>query len=128
LHHFNQYQGIIGNMNTPLIVVHIIVCITIIFIVLLQVGRGAEAGAVFGGTGQVHSTRGQSSFVGKLTTGLAIAFMLTSFLLTYDTSNNAKSSVIEKVTQEQIQQDVVKDTAQTPASGSPTVPATQPAK
>ncbi|MBU2646901.1 preprotein translocase subunit SecG [bacterium] len=115
-------------MNTPLIVVHIIVCITIIFIVLLQVGRGAEAGAVFGGTGQVHSTRGQSSFVGKLTTGLAIAFMLTSFLLTYDTSNNAKSSVIEKVTQEQIQQDVVKDTAQTPASGSPTVPATQPAK
>ncbi|MFH2128973.1 MAG: preprotein translocase subunit SecG [bacterium] len=115
-------------MNTPLIVVHIIVCITIIFIVLLQVGRGAEAGAVFGGTGQVHSTRGQSSFVGKLTTGLAIAFMLTSFLLTYDTSNNAKSSVIEKVSQEQIQQEVEKDTAETPASASPTVPATQPTK
>jgi len=89
-------------MNTPLIIIHVIVCLFIIFLVLLQVGRGAEAGAVFGGTGQVHSTRGRISFIGKLTTGMAIAFILTSFLLTYNTSNRAKSSVIEKVTQEEV--------------------------
>lgn len=93
-------------MNTLLIIIHVIVCITIIFIVLLQVGKGAEAGAVFGGTGQVHSTRGQATFVGKLTAGLAITFMLTSLLLTYDTAKNAKSSVIDKVSQEQVQQDM----------------------
>jgi preprotein translocase subunit SecG len=98
-------------MNSLLIVVHIIVCISIIFIVLLQVGKGAEAGAVFGGTGQVHSSRGQATFVGKLTTGLAITFMLTSFLLTWDTANNAKSSVIDKVKQEQVQQDKAQESA-----------------
>lgn len=117
-------------MNSLLIVIHIIVCITIIFIVLLQVGRGAEAGAVFGGMGQVHSTRGQATFIGKLTTGLAITFMLTSFLLTYDTANNAKSSVIDKVSQEQIQQDLAEDnTANTapagPAAGEPTEKASE---
>lgn len=112
-------------MNTLLIVVHIIVCITIIFIVLLQVGKGAEAGAVFGGTGQVHSTRGQATFVGKLTTGLAITFMLTSFLLTWDTANNAKSSVIDKVSQEQVQQDIEKDGAEKSAESAGTSQASE---
>ncbi|MBT3226881.1 MAG: preprotein translocase subunit SecG [Deltaproteobacteria bacterium] len=107
-------------MNTPLIVIHIIVCITIILIVLLQVGRGAEAGAVFGGTGQVHSSRGQATFVGKLTYGLAVVFILTSFSLTYTTSKSAKSSVIDKVSQEQLQQGVEKDSTEksTPATES----------
>lgn len=92
-------------MNTLLIVIHIIICVTIIFIVLLQVGRGAEAGAAFGGTGQVHSTRGQATFMGKFTAVMAVAFMLTSFLLTYDTARNAKSSVIDKVSQEAVTRD-----------------------
>ena len=90
-------------MNTLLITFHVIVCFIIIFIVLLQVGRGAEAGAMFGGSGQAQTLRGQSTFIGKFTTAMAIAFMLTSFLLTYDTSNNAKSSVIESVTEEEVQ-------------------------
>lgn len=93
-------------MNTPLIVIHLIVSLFIILIVLLQVGKGAEAGAVFGGTGQVHSARGRATVIGKVTAGMAIAFMITSFLLTYDTANSAKSSVTEKVSQEQTQQPV----------------------
>ncbi|MBU2515612.1 preprotein translocase subunit SecG [bacterium] len=90
-------------MNTLLIIIHVIVCLIIIFIVLLQVGRGAEAGAMFGGSGQAQTLRGQSTFMGKFTTAMAIAFMLTSFFLTYDTSNKAKSSVTETITQEQAQ-------------------------
>lgn len=92
-------------MNTPLIVIHIVVSILIILIVLLQVGRGAEAGAFFGGTGQVYSTRGQSTFIGKMTTALAVTFMLTSFFLTYTTSTRSKSSVLEKVSQESVVSD-----------------------
>ncbi len=88
-------------MNTLLITVHVIVCIVMIFIVLLQVGKGAEAGAVFGGSGQAQTLRGSSTFIGKFTTAMAVTFMLTSFLLTYDTSNRTNSSVIEKVKQEQ---------------------------
>lgn len=106
-------------MNSLLIVIHIIVCITIIFIVLLQVGKGAEAGAVFGGTGQVYSTRGQATFVGKLTTGLAVAFMLTSFLLTYDTANKAKSSVTDKISQEEVQKNVAQPPAEKAAEAVP---------
>ena len=68
----------------------------------------------------MHSTRGQATFVGKLTAGLAITFMLTSLLLTYDTAKNAKSSVIDKVTQEQVEQGTDNNGAagSTEASGS----------
>lgn len=90
-------------MNSLLIAIHVIVCIIIIFIVLLQVGRGAEAGAMFGGSGQAQSLRGSATFIGKFTTAMAIAFMLTSFLLTYSTSQKTKASVTEKITQEQTQ-------------------------
>ncbi len=88
-------------MNTPLIAIHIVICIIIILIVLLQVGKGADAGAVFGGAGQVHSSRGKATFMGKFTAGMAIAFMVTSFFLTYDTRSSAKSSVIEQVPQQE---------------------------
>jgi preprotein translocase subunit SecG len=90
-------------MNTLLITFHVIVCLIIIFIVLLQVGRGAEAGAMFGGAGQAQTLRGQSTFIGKFTTAMAVAFMITSFLLTYDTSSRAKSSVVESIKQEEVQ-------------------------
>ena len=100
-------------MNTLLITIHVIVCIVIIFVVLLQVGRGAEAGAMFGGTGQAQQLRGQSTFIGKFTTAMAVAFMLTSFLLTYDTSNKAKSSVTETITEQQQQQQQIPATTDT---------------
>ena len=107
-------------MNTLLITIHVIVCIIIIFIVLLQVGRGAEAGAMFGGSGQAQQLRGQSTFIGKFTTAMAVAFMLTSFFLTYDTSNKAKSSVTEVVAEEQ--QQAAPLTAETPAAETEAAP------
>lgn len=90
-------------MNTPLIIIHLIICIIIIFIVLLQVGRGAQAGAVFGSAGQAQTPRGSTTFIGKFTAAIAIAFMLTSFFLTYDTSNTAKQSVTDKVAREKVE-------------------------
>jgi len=90
-------------MNTPLIIIHLVICITIIFIVLLQVGKGAEAGAVFGGAGQAQTPRGTTTFIGKFTAAVAIAFMLTSFFLTYETSNSAKQSVTDKVGRDKAQ-------------------------
>ena len=91
-------------MNTLLLIIHVIVCIFIIFVVLLQVGRGAELGAAFGSMGQANTSRGATTFIGKLTTFMAVAFMITSFFLTYQTSDKAKSSVIETVSQEETQQ------------------------
>lgn len=93
-------------MSTLLLVFHVIVCVFIIFVVLLQVGRGAELGAAFGSLGQANSSRGAATFIGKLTTFMAIAFMITSFLLTYQTSDKVKSSVTDTVTVEETQQPV----------------------
>ena len=77
-----------------ILVIHIIACISIIFFVLLQSGRGAELGAAFGSVGQANSVRGSMTGVGKITTGVAIVFMLTSLSLAYLSSETARDSVV----------------------------------
>ena len=77
-----------------LLVIHVIACISIIFFVLLQSGRGAELGAAFGSVGQANSVRGNMTGVGKITTGVAIVFMLTSLSLAYLSSDTARDSVV----------------------------------
>ena len=77
-----------------ILVIHIIASISIIFFVLLQSGRGAELGAAFGSVGQANSVRGSMTGVGKITTGVAIVFMLTSLTLAYLSSDTARDSVV----------------------------------
>ncbi len=70
-------------MNTFLLVLHLLVCLALIGIVLIQGGKGAEVGATFG-AGASHTIFGASggqTFVGKMTTGAAVIFMLTSLSL-----------------------------------------------
>jgi preprotein translocase subunit SecG len=69
-------------MYTVFIIIHLIVCFFLIFIVLIQSSKGAELGAAFGGSNQtLFGSRGAATFLNKLTTGVAIAFMLTSLIL-----------------------------------------------
>tara|TARA_Y100001970_G_C14189849_1_gene834695 strand:- start:1486 stop:1887 length:402 start_codon:yes stop_codon:yes gene_type:complete len=77
-----------------LIFIHVFACILIIFFVLLQSGRGAELGAAFGSVGQANTVRGSMTGVGKITTGVAIVFMLTSLSLAYLSSDTARDSVV----------------------------------
>jgi preprotein translocase subunit SecG len=72
-------------MTTFLTVLHVMVCIVIVVVVLLQRGKGAEIGAVFGGgaSSTVFGSRGAGNFLTKITTGAAITFMLTSLALAY---------------------------------------------
>jgi len=77
-----------------LLVIHVIACIAIIFFVLLQSGRGAELGAAFGSVGQASSVRGNMTGIGKITTGVAVVFMLTSLTLAYLSSDTARDSVV----------------------------------
>ena len=77
-----------------LLVIHVIACISIIFFVLLQSGRGAELGAAFGSVGQANSVRGNMTGIGKITTGVAVVFMLTSLTLAYLSSDTARDSVV----------------------------------
>ena len=69
-------------ITTFVVLVHVIVCIALVVIVLLQSGKGAEMGAAFGGASQtLFGGSGGSSFMSKLTTGAAVVFMITCILL-----------------------------------------------
>lgn len=71
---------------------HIIVCIILILVILLQAGKGASMGAAFGGSSQtVFGSSGPASFLGKMTTAVAVLFMLTSLTLSYSALHRGKS-------------------------------------
>ncbi|MBN1141051.1 MAG: preprotein translocase subunit SecG [Deltaproteobacteria bacterium] len=72
-------------MTTFLVIIHILVCIALIGIVLIQGGKGAEIGAAFGAgaSNTVFGASGGKSFISRLTTIVAVVFMLTSLGLTY---------------------------------------------
>lgn len=77
-------------MITFLVIIHVLVCFALIVIVLLQKGKGAEIGAVFGGATQtIFGGRGAATFLSKITAVAAIIFMITSFMLTYHFSKKA---------------------------------------
>ena len=84
-------------MSTILIIVHVIVCVALIMIVLLQTGKGADMGAAFGGGGSqtLFGSTGASTFLSKATTGAAVIFMLTSLALAYISSHRTADSIIQ---------------------------------
>lgn len=83
-------------MSILLIVVHVIVCVALIMIVLLQTGKGADMGAAFGGGSSqtLFGSTGASTFLSKATTVAAIVFMLTSLVLAYKSRNTAVTSIM----------------------------------
>ena len=85
-------------MKILLILLHVVVCVALILIVLLQRGKGASIGAVFGGSSQtVFGSAGASSFLQKITTIAAIVFMLTSLGLSAFFGRGPASSIMEGV-------------------------------
>ena len=65
-----------------LLTIHIIVCILLVIAVLLQIGKGASTGAVFGGGVQtVFGPTGASSFLEKVIVVLFVIFVITSLSL-----------------------------------------------
>lgn len=78
-------------------VIHIIVCIGLILVVLLQQGKGAEIGAVFGGSSStIFGSSGAGNFLTKLTTGMAIVFMITSLMLGYFAGHQPSASIFDE--------------------------------
>lgn len=125
-------------MTILLTVIHILVCLFLIAVVLLQSGKGAEMGAAFGGSSQtLFGSRGAASFLSKMTTVAAVVFMVTSLLLAIMTSRGG--SVLQKApaTEQQPlspasgpvqapQSEVPQ--AQSQPQGSPQVPVQKPAQ
>ena len=83
-------------------IVHIIVCVVLIMVVLLQTGKGAEMGAAFGGATQtVFGSSGPAGFLSKLTTAVAIIFMITTLTLCYLIGRLPVPTIMEKKVEQQ---------------------------
>lgn len=70
-------------MEGFLLIVHIVVCLLLIIVVLLQSGKSADLAGAFGGYGSqsTFGPRGAATFLSKLTTILAVMFMVLTLLL-----------------------------------------------
>src|ERR1700757_1154047 len=85
-------------MITLLTIFHVIVCIFLILVVLLQQGKGADWAGAFGGGGTqtAFGSRGAGTILSKATTAAAIIFMITLLTLTILISQPGGSSVVRE--------------------------------
>ena len=104
-------------METLVWIVHVIVAVSVIALVLLQHGKGADMGAAFGGgsSGSLFGSTGSANFLSRSTAVLATLFFLTSLGLAYfGLQQHKPTSVLER--------------AAVPASTQPAAPVQKPAQ
>jgi preprotein translocase subunit SecG len=84
---------------TLVTIVHVFACLFLILVVLLQTGKGAEMGAIFGGGGSatIFGASGAGNFLTKLTTATAIVFFLTSLTLAWNSLARTRQTVLDSV-------------------------------
>jgi preprotein translocase subunit SecG len=96
-------------------IIHVIVSIGLILVVLLQTGK-ADMGAVFGGSSStIFGSSGANNFLTRLTTGMAIVFMITSLTLGYFAGHKPSSTIFDSRT----------PSTQTPSAAPETPPQSQ---
>ena len=91
-------------LQTLAVVFHVLLAVAIVGLVLLQRGKGADAGAGFGAgaSGTVFGARGSASFLSRTTAVLATLFFLTSLGLSYLFSQQKQpTSVVDTVQQQE---------------------------
>src|SRR5579859_4459373 len=90
-------------LTTFLDIVHVFVCAVLMFVVLLQQGKGGGMGAAFGGGGaaQVFGGRGAGNLLTRATAVCAGVFMLTSVSLAYLSSSGDRALRAKAALEEQ---------------------------
>ena len=87
-------------MQSVFLLVHILAAAALVGLVLLQHGRGADAGAAFGSgaSGTLFGSRGPATFLTRVTAFLAATFFITSLSLAYLSGQHIeRKSVVERV-------------------------------
>jgi preprotein translocase subunit SecG len=85
-------------MVIAITIIHVIVSIGLILVVLLQTGK-ADMGAVFGGSSStIFGSSGAGNFLTRLTTGMAIVFMITSLTLGYFAGHKPSATIFDSRT------------------------------
>ena len=116
-------------MHTVLVVVQVLVAVALIGLVLIQHGKGADAGAAFGSgaSGTVFGARGAANFLTRTTAWLAAAFFAASLGLAYlvnDRSGRSSGSVTDQLEAPAVSGE---PTAVAPAAPAPDVSGDAPA-
>ena len=112
-------------MQTALLVIHILVALGIVSLVLIQHGKGADAGAAFGAgaaggaSGSVFGAKGSSNFLSRSTAILATVFFLTSLSMAYMFRT---VEVPTSLMDQQTTAPAAATTESTPATDAPVVP------
>lgn len=114
-------------LHTPITVLHVIVCLMLMLVVLIQPGKSGGLGAALGGAGaaQIFGGRGAGNFLTKTTWIAATVFFLTSVTLAY-VSTSTGDSLQERAPSRNHKNLPVEDTTPKPAP-SDTAPAPEPA-
>jgi preprotein translocase subunit SecG len=115
-------------MYTVILVIHVLVAIALIGLILIQHGKGADAGAAFGSgaSSTVFGSQGSGSFLTMLTAILATTFFITSLYLAYLSKTNVETDVQDKLELVQpaaTQSDVPAVTDELPAAPPAAAPA-----
>jgi preprotein translocase subunit SecG len=113
-------------VSTILLVVHVLLSLGIIGLVLLQRGKGADAGAALGGgaSATMFGARGAANFLSRSTAILAALFIVNSLALAYlASSHEVKGSVTETILAQPTASDVPE--ASPPAAPASDVPPAQ---
>lgn len=87
-------------LHNVILIIHVLVAIGVVALVLMQQGKGADAGAAFGGgaSSTVFGSQGSSSFLTRATAVLATIFFITSLTLAYlSTQSITPTSVVDTV-------------------------------
>ena len=84
-------------MDTLIFVLHVMSCLFLIGLILIQHGKGASLGAAFGGASQtVFGSRGPATFLNKLTIIVAVVFLSASIYLANIAKHESATSVIDE--------------------------------
>lgn len=103
-------------MSIIITIIHIVACISLMLVVLMQAGKGAGMGAAFGGSSQtVFGSAGATTFLGRVTAIIAIVFIVTSLAITIFSDGKSASSVMRGATPAPLVQDL-------PTPSIPTTP------
>ncbi|MDE2149042.1 MAG: preprotein translocase subunit SecG [Gammaproteobacteria bacterium] len=111
-------------MYTALVILLVLVSAALIGLILLQQGKGADAGAAFGSgaSGTVFGARGSANFLSHATAGLAAAFFILTLVLAYFVRGDTGGSVVSRVQQAVPKPAISSSPAPEPAAGPSVVP------
>jgi len=112
-------------MQTAVFVLHVLAAISIVTLVLLQHGKGADMGAAFGSgsAGSLFGSAGAANFLSRTTAVLAAVFFATSMGLTYFSVVPAKSGGVTQTLGAEVPKSAKDAKPAAPASSAPASPA-----